>query len=262
MKRAVEADWGGLRKRSIVALGASMSKFAIVVARDSRAYEPEQLKDQAIAVTPNNGSHFTTLKMMEGFLTPEHLKTTNVGPMAKRLEALREGNVAAVSLMEPWISVAQKQGMRILIESHSTRSEAASEDLDGPTLAAMFRARSRRRTSAVTLRRSLWSWAAARLTSSSMTTRNGSPRCVVIAGPNGAGKTTFAREFLTRDAKIIHFVNADLIAGGLSPLRPDLVAIAAGRLFIAEIDRMAASHVDFAFESTLSGLGYVPRFKR
>jgi predicted ABC-type ATPase len=85
---------------------------------------------------------------------------------------------------------------------------------------------------------------------------------VVIAGPNGAGKTTFAREFLTRDAKIIHFVNADLIAGGLSPLRPDLVTIAAGRLFIAEIDRMAASHVDFAFESTLSGLGYVSRFTR
>jgi len=37
--------------------------------------------------------------------------------------------VAAVSLMEPWISVAQKQGLRILIESHSTRSEAAGDDL-------------------------------------------------------------------------------------------------------------------------------------
>ena len=52
-----------------------MSKFAIVVARDSNIYEPEMLKDKAIAVTPNNGSHFTTLKMMEGFLAPEHVKT-------------------------------------------------------------------------------------------------------------------------------------------------------------------------------------------
>jgi len=143
MKRAAEADVEGLRQRKIVALGASMSSFAIVVTRDSKAYEPEQLKDQPIAVTPNNGSHFTTLKMMEGFLTPEHIKTTNVGSMPKRIEALRQGRVAAVSLMEPWISVAQKLGLRILIESHSSRSEAASDDLDGPTLAAMFRAQAR-----------------------------------------------------------------------------------------------------------------------
>jgi NitT/TauT family transport system substrate-binding protein len=143
MKRAVEAECSGLRRRKIVALGASMSKFAIAVARDSRIYEPEMLKNMEIAVTPNNGSHFTTLKLMEGFLKPEHVKTTSAGSMPKRIEALKQGKVAAVSLMEPWISVAQKMGLRILIESHSTRSEAASDDLDGKTLAAMFRAQAR-----------------------------------------------------------------------------------------------------------------------
>jgi len=143
MKRAVEAECSGLRRRKIVALGASMSKFAIAVARDSKIYEPEMLKDKEIAVTPNNGSHFTTLKLMEGFLKPEHVKTTTAGSMPKRIEALKQGKVAAVSLMEPWISVAQKMGLRILIESHSTRSEAASDDLDGKTLAAMFRAQGR-----------------------------------------------------------------------------------------------------------------------
>jgi NitT/TauT family transport system substrate-binding protein len=143
MKRAVEAEAGHLRGRKIVALGASMSKFAIVVARDSNYYEPEMLKDQAIAVTPNNGSHFTTLKIMDGFLAPEHIKTTTAGSMLKRLEAVQSGKVAAASLMEPWISVAQKRGLRILIESHSTRSEAAGDDLDGPTLKKMFRAQAR-----------------------------------------------------------------------------------------------------------------------
>lgn len=143
MKRAVEADVEGLRKRKIVALGASMSMFAIAVRRDSKYYEPEMLKNVPIAVTPNNGSHFTTLKMMEGFLDPQYVKTTGAGSMPKRLQALREGKVEAVSLMEPWISVAQKQGLRILIESHSTRSEAAGDDLDGPTLAKMFRAQAR-----------------------------------------------------------------------------------------------------------------------
>lgn len=143
MKRAVEANTQGLRGRKIVALGASMSKFAIVVARDSKYYEPEMLKDQPIAVTPNNGSDFTTLKMMEGFLAQEHIKRTHAGSMLKRLEAVRDGKVAAASLMEPWISVAQKWGLRILIESHSTRSEAAGDDLDGPTLGKMFRAQAR-----------------------------------------------------------------------------------------------------------------------
>ncbi|MGH7090267.1 MAG: ABC transporter substrate-binding protein [Stellaceae bacterium] len=143
MKRAVEAECAGIRARKIVALGASMSSFAIVVTRDSEVYEPEQLKDKAIAVTPNNGSNFTTLKMMEGFLSKEHIKTTNAGSMAQRIEALKQGKVTAVSLMEPWISVAQKEGLRILIESHSTRSEAAGDDLDGPTLAKMFRAQAR-----------------------------------------------------------------------------------------------------------------------
>jgi len=143
MKRAVEADCAGLRRRKIVALGASMSSFAIAVAADSKIYEPEMLKDKEIAVTPNNGSHFTTLKLMEGFLALEHIKTTAAGSMPKRIEALKQGRVAAVSLMEPWISVAQKMGLRILIESHSTRSEAAGDDLDGKTLAAMFRAQAR-----------------------------------------------------------------------------------------------------------------------
>ena len=89
-----------------------------------------------------------------------------------------------------------------------------------------------------------------------------SPRCIIIAGPNGAGKTTFAREFLSKEAGVVHFVNPDLIASGLSPLRPELAALAAGRLFLREIDRLARSKEDFAFESTLSGLTYLNRLKR
>jgi len=88
------------------------------------------------------------------------------------------------------------------------------------------------------------------------------PLCIVIAGPNGSGKTTFAREFLAKDAGVVRFVNADLIAGGLSPLRPELAALAAGRLFLAELDRLAKARADFAFETTLSGLVYLGRLKR
>src|SRR5258706_11220146 len=143
MKRAVEAEAQNIRRRKIVALGASMSMFAIAVRKDSKFYAPEMLKDQLIAVTPNNGSHFTTLKMMEGFLEPEHLKVTNVGTMPQRLQGLEDGKVAALRPMEPWVSVAQKPGLLRLISSHPTRAEAPGCQPHRENLRRMFRAQAR-----------------------------------------------------------------------------------------------------------------------
>jgi NitT/TauT family transport system substrate-binding protein len=144
MKRAVESTKeAGHRPAKIVALGSAMSSFAIVADPAARIYEPEQLKDRPIAVSPFNGSHFTTLKLLEGFLTREQIKTTFAGTMRERLEAVKRGEAAAASVMEPWISVAEAMGLRVILESHSTRSEAAGDELDGPTLAKMFRAEAR-----------------------------------------------------------------------------------------------------------------------
>ena len=146
MKRAVESNLDldtKHRPAKIVALGSAMSSFAIVTDPKSGIYEPEQLKNVPIAVSPFNGSHFTMLKMMEGFLKRDDIKWTNAGTHRERLEALRAGKVKAASLQEPWISVAEALGARVLIESRSTRSEAAGDELDGPTLAKMFRAQAR-----------------------------------------------------------------------------------------------------------------------
>lgn len=68
--------------------------------------------------------------------------------------------------------------------------------------------------------------------------KNIPPQCIIIAGPNGAGKTTFAKQFLAQEVNVIHFVNADLTAAGLSPLRPELAQIAAGRLFLSEVKNL------------------------
>jgi predicted ABC-type ATPase len=87
------------------------------------------------------------------------------------------------------------------------------------------------------------------------------PRCIIVAGPNGAGKTTFARDYLPGIARLVHFVNADLIAGGISPLRPEFAALAAGRLMLREISRLVEAKAEFAFESTLSGLHYAKRIE-
>lgn len=82
------------------------------------------------------------------------------------------------------------------------------------------------------------------------------PIVYIIAGPNGAGKTTFAMKFLPRISEA-NFVNADLIAAGVSPLNPDSVAVEAGRLFLARIRELMARREDFAFETTLSGRSYI-----
>src|SRR5215469_12829801 len=122
MKRAVESTAeAGHRPAKIVALGSAMSSFALVADRKARIYEPEQLKNRPIAVSPFNGSHFTTLKLLEGFLKRDQIKTQFAGTMRERLEAVARGDVAAASVMEPWISVAEKRGLRVIMESHSTR---------------------------------------------------------------------------------------------------------------------------------------------
>jgi len=86
--------------------------------------------------------------------------------------------------------------------------------------------------------------------------------CSIIAGPNGAGKTTFALTYLRESIDCDNFVNADLIAAGLSPLAPAKEAVAAGRLFLAEIERLVKHRESFAFETTLSGRSYLRLISR
>lgn len=91
-----------------------------------------------------------------------------------------------------------------------------------------------------------------------------SKKIIIIAGPNGAGKTTFASEFLPKEAGCPAFVNADLIAAGISPFEPERAGFRAGRLMLEEIHKYTRKNENFAFETTLSGrsyAGYIPRWQ-
>jgi predicted ABC-type ATPase len=88
------------------------------------------------------------------------------------------------------------------------------------------------------------------------------PTVYVIAGPNGAGKTTFAIEFLPDFVNCREFLNADLIAAGLSPFAPETQNVRAGRLLLTRIKELTAAKETFGFETTLSGRGYVRLFKK
>jgi predicted ABC-type ATPase len=88
------------------------------------------------------------------------------------------------------------------------------------------------------------------------------PICRIIAGPNGAGKTTFALTYLRQFPEAQAFVNADLIAAGLSPLAPQQQLLAASRLMLSEIESHIRGRQSFAFETTLSGRGYLRLINR
>lgn len=87
-------------------------------------------------------------------------------------------------------------------------------------------------------------------------------KCYIIAGPNGAGKTTFAENFLPEEAGCLNFLNADLIARGIAPFKPESVALEAGKLFLKRMDTIVSHKESFAFETTLSGLNYIDRIKK
>lgn len=92
--------------------------------------------------------------------------------------------------------------------------------------------------------------------------KGGQPNLYVVAGPNGAGKSTFARLFLPEYADCREFVNADLIAAGLSPFNPESLAIRAGKLMLERIETLGEARVDFGFETTLAGKSWVPLLQR
>ena len=87
-------------------------------------------------------------------------------------------------------------------------------------------------------------------------------KVIIIAGPNGAGKTTFARSFLPAEAQVPRFLNADLIAAGLSPFAPEAAALRAGRFMVQEMNACERRGVSFAIETTLAGVNYLAHIHR
>ena len=87
-------------------------------------------------------------------------------------------------------------------------------------------------------------------------------KIVIIAGPNGSGKTTFAEQFLPHEAECPDFINADLIARGLSPFAPERVALQAGKVMLGQMARKVYRRESFAFETTLSGRNYARHIRR
>lgn len=135
--RVEQSSAGGrqLGRRAIVTYGA------IVVAPDSNVYTPQQLANVPVGVPYFAGTHYLAVLMLEGFLPREVLKTCLAPNGAgRRLAALMNHELDATTLTEPYITVAERAGCRIILEAPYHGTEVASFDVDAETYAAFNRA--------------------------------------------------------------------------------------------------------------------------
>ena len=143
-------EWGQMRRSQDSAIGAkvltkraAVSSQAIIVRPDSPYNIPQDLSNVPIAVNFHAGSHYITFGLLSGFIPRENVDVTHIGVPNQRFEALVEGRVAAATLMEPWISVAEKLGYKLIAESFYVGLEVADTSVDPETYGALDRARKR-----------------------------------------------------------------------------------------------------------------------
>ena len=141
-------EWGQMRRSQDSAIGAkvltkraAVSSQAIIVRADSPYNIPQDLSKVPVAVNFHAGSHYITFGLLSGFMPREDVNVVHIGVPNKRFEALAEGRVAAATLMEPWISAAEKLGYKLIAESFYVGLEVADTTVDPETYGALDRAR-------------------------------------------------------------------------------------------------------------------------
>jgi NitT/TauT family transport system substrate-binding protein len=120
---------------------AIVTYSAMVVAPDSGIYTPQQLAHRSIGVPFYFGTHYIALHMLEGFLARDEIKLCGAPNGSRyRLAALLNGEVDAVTLTEPHITLAEKKGCRTICSAFFHGTEVASDRVDAETYAAFNRA--------------------------------------------------------------------------------------------------------------------------
>jgi NitT/TauT family transport system substrate-binding protein len=134
VRRTYDSERGG----RVIAKRSAIGTQAIIVRPDSPANIPQDLANVPVGVNFHHGSHYVAIQTLEGFLRPEEIKVVHIA--TDRFTALRDGAVDAIAVMEPWVTVAQKLGYKVLAEAHYVGLEIASPDLDAETFEAINRA--------------------------------------------------------------------------------------------------------------------------
>jgi NitT/TauT family transport system substrate-binding protein len=141
-------EWGNYCRVQDTGIGsrqvgrrAIVTYSAMVVAPDSPVYTPQQLAHRTIGVPFYFGTHYIALHMLEGFLARDEIKLCNAPNGSRpRLAALLAGEVDAVTLTEPHVTLAEKKGCRAICSAFFHGTEVASDRVDAETYAAFNRA--------------------------------------------------------------------------------------------------------------------------
>lgn len=114
---------------------------AIVVRPDSLVYTPQQLAGRAVGVPFYFGTHYLSLHMLEGFLPRELINICRAPNGSRyRFNLMLKGEIEATTLTEPYISLAEKKGCRLICSAFYHGTEVASDNVDAETYAAFNRA--------------------------------------------------------------------------------------------------------------------------
>jgi len=141
-------EWGNYCRVGSTATGsrqlgrrAIVSYSAMVVRGDSLIHTPQQLANKVIGVPFYFGTHYIAIHMLQGFVRREEVKLCSAPNGSRwRLDSLLKGEVDAMTLTEPHVTLAEKKGCRIICEAMFHGTEVASDRLDAETYAAFNRA--------------------------------------------------------------------------------------------------------------------------
>lgn len=140
-------EWGNYRRAQDSTQGArqigrraAVACGAIVVPPWSDVYTPQELAQKPIATPFHHGTHYVALQLLEGFLRREEIRLVSSGGRDERYRAMMAGSVAAATLTEPWITVAEKEGCRIIAQAFYYGTDVVAPSVDDETVAAYQRA--------------------------------------------------------------------------------------------------------------------------
>ena len=140
-------EWGNYRRSQDTGVGcrqlgrrASIVAGAVAVPPDSDIYTPQQLANKTIAVPFHAGTHYLTLQLLEGFVPRDMIKLVSSGRPSERYRAMMSGKVDACSVREPWITVAEKSGCRLIVQGFYHGTDSATPEISAEAYAALNRA--------------------------------------------------------------------------------------------------------------------------
>ncbi len=154
-RASTSANWGGIDR---LERGTGRGKIArlrpaiaaqAIVSFDPKLQSPRDLAGVAIGINDFTGSHYTTIGLLEGAIPKDQVVTTHNGAPEVRLQAMKEGRVRAVTVMEPFISLALKQGAHLIALTFYRGAEIVSQIFSLSTSTSTSRSWTRQWTSSM-----------------------------------------------------------------------------------------------------------------